>query len=630
MTSTPPPRPGPGPALLEAGGAWKGLAGFLLSGLLFSLLGVILPVWRHHLTEDYVTAGNYFLAMNLGVLVSFGLARLARGRGLSLILALACGLACGALVYLAFLSPSTRTAWRFTGIFVLGCGAGLLNLGVLRAISPLYRREPASTVNLAGAMFGIGCVLMAVLVAGTYYAYSVTGILLLIALLPAFFIPIYAKARFAGDPDGRQPSLAQAFADFRSPGAVLFALLLFFQFGNEWTVAGWLPLFLIQRLGISPESSLILLAVYWMSLLVGRVVIYAILPSVASGKVLMASVPAALFGCAMLLSTDNRFGATVGTILVGGGFASVYPWVVEKIGVRFPYYHPGFFNGIFSFALTGGMLAPWSVGLFAELWGIRVVMLLPLLGTLMVFILLMLIWAEAKFGSMSRTPGAQNRRIERLIRAAAINQLERFDGFRFAPEPEEQVTAHRALGAPVRERGFGHHVLGSLRLFALHAARISGIDARRLRPLTPRIAIVAGKTAHSVVAAKNDRPCSEFQVRVPFPIRVLDGGRHHARRVGGHVLFTVDAETEHAARDLKRARLRRIGRHLDDEVVRRDDGLLGGGNRVYRVFGRERDVACLRADGIVRRLRSRLRAVRLGARESAERQRRQARDSRHA
>jgi len=82
---------------------------------------------------------------------------------------------------------------------------------------------------------------------------------------------------------------------------------------------------------------------------------------------------------------------------VGGGFASVYPLVVGKIGRRFPYYHPGFFNGIFSLAMTGGLLAPWSLGYFTDRWGIGVAMLLPLLGTLMVFVLLVLIWAEAKF-----------------------------------------------------------------------------------------------------------------------------------------------------------------------------------------------------------------------------------------
>jgi fucose permease len=222
------------------------------------------------------------------------------------------------------------------------------------------------------------------------------------------FIPIYARTRFHTEDSARQPSLGQAFADFRSPAALLFALLLFFQFGNEWSIAGWLPLFLIQRLGISPESSLMMLATYWLALLVGRVVVISVLPSVNRGKLLMGSVTAALFGCIILSSTDNRFGAVVGILLVGGGFASVYPLVVEKIGGRFPYYHPGFFNGIFSFALTGGMLAPWSLGFFTDLWGIRVAMTLPLLGTVMVFILLVLIWAESRFRGRLWTGTAQN------------------------------------------------------------------------------------------------------------------------------------------------------------------------------------------------------------------------------
>jgi fucose permease len=396
MTTTTNDRAAPSRAVLE-GVAWRGLAGFFLSGLLFSFVGVILPVWRHHLTEDYVTAGNYFLAMNSGVFAAFALARLLGRRSLSLVLALACGLACAALVSLGLLTANTDTLWRVAGIFVLGCGAGLLNVGVFRAISPLYRHDPVATINLAGAMFGAGCVLMAVLVAGTYYIYTVTSILVLIALLPGFFIPIYARAGFRSDEAGSQPSFQQAFRDFKSPAAVLFALLLFFQFGNEWAIAGWLPLFLIHRLGISPESSLMMLATYGLALLVGRVVVFSILPSVSRSKVLMASVVAAMFGCLILISTDNRFGAVMGILLAGGGFASVYPLVVERIGGRFPYYHPGFFNGIFSFALTGGMLAPWSLGLFTSLWGIRVAMVLPLVGTLMVFILLVLIWAEEKF-----------------------------------------------------------------------------------------------------------------------------------------------------------------------------------------------------------------------------------------
>ncbi len=383
--------------------SWKGLAGFSLSGLMFSLPGALLPVWRHHLREDYMTVGNLFLAMNLGIVAGLALSRLLRGRSLALLLALACGLACAAFVFLAMEPIGSDTVWQMGGLLLLGCGAGLLNVGVFRAISPLYRHDPAATVNLAGAMFGAGCLLVAVLVAGTYAAYSVTTILILLALVPGIFLPIYARTRFAPEPPERQPSIRQAFADFKSAGAVLFALLLFFQFGNEWSIAGWLPLFLIHRLGMSPEAALFMLALYWLALLASRVVVFAILPAVSSNRVLAWSVIAALFGCMILTSTNNRFGAVAGILLVGGGFASIYPLIVERIGGRFPYYHPGFFNGIFSFALTGGMLAPWSLGLFTSLWGVRVAMALPLLGTIMVCVLLTLLWAETKL-NLQRSP----------------------------------------------------------------------------------------------------------------------------------------------------------------------------------------------------------------------------------
>ncbi len=84
----------------------------------------------------------------------------------------------------------------------------------------------------------------------------------------------------------------------------------------------------------------------------------------------------------MLMATDNRFGAVIGILLIGGAFAPIYPLVVEKIGHRFPYYHPGFYNGIFSFAIAGGMLAPCTLGYFASIWGVGVVMGLPLAGRL--------------------------------------------------------------------------------------------------------------------------------------------------------------------------------------------------------------------------------------------------------
>ena len=110
----------------------------------------------------------------------------------------------------------------------------------------------------------------------------------------------------------------------------------------------------------------------------------------------MANVVTAMLGCIMLALTNNEFGATIGILLVGFSFSIIYPLVVERIGARFPNYHPGYYNGIFSFALTGGLLAPWLLGYLADWSGVQVVMLLPMVGTCAVFLLLLAIMIESK------------------------------------------------------------------------------------------------------------------------------------------------------------------------------------------------------------------------------------------
>jgi FHS family glucose/mannose:H+ symporter-like MFS transporter len=233
-------------------------------------------------------------------------------------------------------------------------------------------------------------------VAGTFYAYSVPAILLTMAAAPAIFGYMYARTGFAQLPEGAHPTLRQAIEDFRSPGAVLFAMLLFVQFGNEWSLAGWLPLFLIRRVGLSPSGSLIILSLYWLFLMIGRLAAVAVLPRVRHAWLLFGSGIAAMFGCIVLFFTNNPFGAAFAVFFIGAGYASIYPLVAEAIGRRFPYYHPGFFNGIFSLALVGGLIAPATLGYAANFAGVGVVAGIPLIGTITVIALLLLIWLESK------------------------------------------------------------------------------------------------------------------------------------------------------------------------------------------------------------------------------------------
>jgi MFS transporter, FHS family, glucose/mannose:H+ symporter len=376
------------------------LAGFLLSGFLLALLGAILPAWGcHRDPADFAAVGNYFLSLALGIVTAAVLARHLMARLSSVFrLVSSCVLTCAALAYLGMVSPPASAWWRMAGLFVLGIGAGALNTALFQVISGNYRFDAAGTVIRGGIWYGLGCLAATLLVAGSFYAYSVPVILAVMAAVPAAFAIMFARSSCDLRPPPSQPALRQALKDFRSPGAILFALILFFQFGNEWSIAGWLPLFLIRRVGLSPKAALMLLALYWLFLLLGRLGAVALLPHIRHGRLLLASVASAVFGCLILYFTQSGFGAASAVFFLGAGFVSIYPLVAEAIGRRFPYYHPGFFSGIFSLAVLGGLLAPATLGYVAQISsaGVGVVVGLPLVGTWMVMLLLPMIWLEAK------------------------------------------------------------------------------------------------------------------------------------------------------------------------------------------------------------------------------------------
>jgi FHS family glucose/mannose:H+ symporter-like MFS transporter len=365
--------------------------------MLAALTGAMLPAWGYHLRSDLSMVGHHFLAVMVGVALSMALVpQILKWKSVPFVLTAACAMASLSIVFLAFSAPPYGEMRRVVGLFGAGFSMGTLNGGICQVISPACRHDLASMVNLAGILFGLGCLLVTLLAGSLLDGYSVMGILLVIAIIPVLYTLLFARAQFPPIAVSAPPPLRELLADGKSPRALLMAALLFFQFGNEWSVAGWLSVFLIHRLGISPESALALLSLYWIALLTGRVAAMAILPRVPHTRLLTGSAAAAVFGCIILLSTNNQFGATTGVLLAGLGFSTIFPLTAEKIGHRFTYYHPGIFSGIFSFAMVGAMIAPALGGYLAESIGVGVTMALPMVGTMMVFLLSIAIWLEAR------------------------------------------------------------------------------------------------------------------------------------------------------------------------------------------------------------------------------------------
>ncbi len=375
--------------------ARRGLAGFLLSGLAFSLLGAILPAWGFHLSSDYSQIGFFFLSMNGGTLLAVQVGRRALRRlSPRLCLVGATLLAALALLALVFAAPPAGPWLRLGGLFALGSANGILYATCFHLIAPAFGRSPSGTTNLAAVLFCAGSIVTSAVVAGSIEGYRLWLPMAGFSLLAFCFAIWFARGSF---PESlATPDRVSASSAFRSPAAILMTLVLVFQFGNEWSVAGWLPILLVQRLGMSPQGALLLLTLFWVSLLLGRLLAQVLLPRFRHSRILLSSAAATTLACLILGVTTSRTGATVAVLLAGGGFAVVYPLLLEVVGRRFSYYHPVYFNGIFTFALTGGLLAPFLFGIVADSAGLGFAMLIPFIGTILVLALLVAIRIEAR------------------------------------------------------------------------------------------------------------------------------------------------------------------------------------------------------------------------------------------
>jgi fucose permease len=377
------------------------LAGFLLVGMLLGLLGSLLIAWHYHIDVDPRLAGLHFLGLNAGYVLSAILAQNALHRVSPRAVAIAaCACAFASLLALSFLAPPAQPAWRIVGLAFLGAAAGALMAALLHILQPYFARASAAMANIAGAFFGCGCLLATLMIALTYFASSVQLQTALLALAPLIFAIVYSANQLPGARSIAQPPkepafMTEALRDLRSIAAVLFSLLLFVQFGNEWAIAGWLPLYLIHRLGSNPAWAIVTLGAYFLALMLCRFAVRILLPRISHPKLLIASTVVAMIGYLLLSFTTAMTGAWIAVIVIAAGFAPIYPLLAETLDDRFSY-HPGFYNGLFSIAMTGAMCIPWLLGFVDAYAGVQYVMLIPALGSVAVLVLALLLMLEAR------------------------------------------------------------------------------------------------------------------------------------------------------------------------------------------------------------------------------------------
>ena len=277
--------------------------------------------------------------------------------------------------------------------------------------------------------FGIGSTAAALLVWGTFYVYTVASIMVFAAAVPAMFAIVYGTSGLrtgAIEAHGATPDLST-----RSVGAILLALLLFFQFGNEWSVASWLSTLPDPAAGDQPGD----LAAAAGTLLGGpghrprnRDLDPPPPPSRASAAGL-GIYRGLRMHCAQVHGDEIRSGKR--DPVRCGGFRLYLSAGRGKDRETVPVLPAGVLQRHLLVRAAGGHAGAVDAGYMADVHGIGIVMGLPLVETLAVFVLVLLIWLEARitraeprtaaalvFLLVSALPGANTQlgtRIQRLL-----------------------------------------------------------------------------------------------------------------------------------------------------------------------------------------------------------------------
>ncbi len=371
------------------------LRAFLISGFLLALPGGLLPLWGYHVNTEFGIAGNYFLALGAGMAGTMALSRaLTRRCCPGLLLMLGCLSASAVLLMMAFAGPPARFWYQMLCVFVTGAAAGLVNGAIFESVGPVWEADPAGVTLRGGIYFGVGSVAASLLLSQSFGSPTIgdtnaSRILAISALFPLLAAAAFRRLQFSTT---APPSVdGSASRDRQTVMAILFGFLLFFQFANEWSIAAWLPIYLIDRLGMSPSGAVLLLSTFWIALTAGRIGTVALLKVMPHGRLLAISIFCALFGGTALTASDTRGGVVVGVLLMGAGFSAIVPLASERVAPRFSGYDSGYFSGLFAFAMSGGIFAAFVLGHLAGWLGLRVIPLAAMLGSCAVIGLLLVI-----------------------------------------------------------------------------------------------------------------------------------------------------------------------------------------------------------------------------------------------
>lgn len=332
---------------------------------------------RARLEIDLSQQGNLFLLLYFGIFISsFVVGPLIDHVGNKANLVVSSALVVAAMLWFAVAHSFSSAAMAAV---LLGLGGGGLNTCTNVLVSDVYGNERGPMLNLLGIFFGIGALCVPLLAATIEGHFTIPQLFVFCAVLAAICAFGDALLRFPPAKLKQAFSLREVARVAKYDGVLLLALILFLESGNEACIGGWTSTFL-NTIGYSASTATLVLASYWAALMVSRIVAARVLQGVGKSQLVLTAALISLAGCAVLLATRSLILLCAGTALIGLSYGPIFPTTLAIAGDRHSERAGTVFGFLFSIALVGGMLFPWTVGEVSQRLSVRAGMTVPSLG----------------------------------------------------------------------------------------------------------------------------------------------------------------------------------------------------------------------------------------------------------
>jgi FHS family glucose/mannose:H+ symporter-like MFS transporter len=360
-------------------------AAFVLTGVVTTLLGPMLPVLSVRWALDDAHAGYLFTAQFSGSMLgvmgsSFLMSR--RGHRLSVVL----GLGLMALGSATLLSPSWLLGMMSTFCYGIGLGLAIPTTNLLVSeLNPETRAAALSLINFSWGVGAAGCpFLVAALLRSDHTSHLLYGVAALLTLAAVVLTRVpFPAVRPAPE------SVSQATTHiWRSRWVPILGALFFLYVGTEAGVGGWTATY-AQRMATGAGTLWVLMSsFFWAALLLGRVIAPVLLRHVRELKLAGAGLALSAVGIVALLSATNLPVIAIGISLAGFGFSSVFPIAIATLSSKFGPRAPRIAGLMFALAGAGGATLPWLVGYTStHLGSLKYGLFVPLVGCIVMLIL---------------------------------------------------------------------------------------------------------------------------------------------------------------------------------------------------------------------------------------------------